>query len=72
MKPDVLTFIDYFQSFYAKGEIYDIGSTRAEAIEATLLYVTDKSSLEFCGDSFDRENIRDILLDRRKLEEALT
>jgi len=76
MKPATLEFIDYFQSFYGPGEIYDMQSTREEALEATLIYVTSSACAEFCGDSLDRENVRDVLLARRnqgykKLQQAL-
>ena len=66
MTPEVLKFIDYFQSFYGKNGLYDIGSTREEAMEATLIYLTAPGALTFEGDSFDRENVRDVLLSRRR------
>ena len=61
MKTATLEFIDYFQSFYGPGEIFDMQSTREEALEATLIYVTSSACAEFCGDSLDRENVRDVL-----------
>jgi hypothetical protein len=68
MKPEVLKFIDYFQSFYGKNGLYDVGSTREEAMEATLIYLTTPGALTFEGDSFDRENIREVLFSRREAQ----
>jgi hypothetical protein len=76
MKPTALEFIDYFQSFYGPNGAIPMQSTREEALEATLIYVTSSLCAEFCGDSVDRENVRDVLLARRnqgykKLQQAL-
>jgi len=54
-------FIRYVKSFYGPGGIYDMGATDDHIIEATFKYI--QSGADFCGDSFDREHVRDIMID---------
>jgi hypothetical protein len=61
MKTATLEFIDYFQSFYGPNGAIPMQSTREEALEATLIYVTSSACTEFCGDTVDREKVRDVL-----------
>jgi hypothetical protein len=61
---DDLAFIDYVESFYAEGGIYDFKFTRAEilkAIRIRKIFV----SIDFEGDTIDREFIRDIVMEGR-------
>jgi hypothetical protein len=62
-----LEFIDYALSFYGPGGVYDLGATRQEVLEAVFLKLTARpdASLNWCGDSVDREDVRDIMLARR-------
>jgi hypothetical protein len=53
-------FYDYVLSFYGDDGIYKIGATRDMVMEATQKYIS--SGANFCGDSFDREHVRDIML----------
>lgn len=53
-------FIDYCMEFYGPNGIYPLNFTRDQIRIATDLYLT--TSREFCGDTVDRENIRDIVL----------
>ena len=53
-------FYDYVLAFYGENGIYKIGATRDMVMEATQKYIN--STDEFCGDSFDREQVRDIML----------
>ena len=55
-------FIDYVMSFYGPGEIYDMNATREE-VEDALAIRLENTEIEFAADSFDRELIRDIILD---------
>jgi hypothetical protein len=55
-------FIDYVMSFYGPGEIYDMGTTREE-VEDALEIRLKNTEIEFAADSYDRELIRDIILD---------
>lgn len=68
MKSDIRIlqeFIDYVLSFYAKDEMYDIKATRDEVLIATGIRLERFNDNEFCGDSFDREKVRDIILELR-------
>lgn len=61
-------FIEYCLSFYGEGGLYDMGATREEILAACFLYLTARTdaSLNFCGDSVDREGVRDCLTTMRK------
>jgi hypothetical protein len=54
------SFYDYVLSFYGDDGIYKIGATRDMVMEATQKYIS--SGADFAGDSFDREHVRDIML----------
>jgi len=62
------SFIDYVESFYGNipDSVYPIGATRAMIITATRKYI--KSGADYCGDSLDRERVRDILITDNNLE----
>jgi hypothetical protein len=53
-------FYDYVLVFYGENGIYKIGATRDMVMEATQKYIS--SGADFTGDSFDREHVRDIML----------
>jgi hypothetical protein len=53
-------FYSYVLDFYGDDGIYEIGATLDMVMEATQKYIS--SGAEFCGDSFDREHVRDIML----------
>lgn len=57
-------FIEYVLSFYGTGgeAIYDYAFTREE-VEAAFTIRLQNTEIEFAGDSFDRELLRDIVLD---------
>jgi hypothetical protein len=57
----MIEFIKYVKSFYGPGGIYDMGATDDDIIEATFKYI--QSGAKFYGDSFDREHVRDIMID---------
>lgn len=75
MSPEHHTdFIDYVLGFYGEDGIYDMGMTRFEAELALQHRLTTDlinefgkpiKEIEFKGDSFDREYLRDIVLDMR-------
>jgi hypothetical protein len=54
-------FIRYVKSFYGPGGIYDMNASDEIIIEAAFRYI--QSGAKFCGDSFDREHVRDIMID---------
>lgn len=60
----VKDFNSYVMSFYGEGGIYDNGFTPDEITEAVAQYVPTVEV--FCGDSLDREHIRDMVLQNRQ------
>jgi hypothetical protein len=63
-------FIDYMMAFYGpESELYpELGFNEAQISIATGIYKMRLQSKgdEFCGDSVDRENVRDIILEARQ------
>lgn len=55
-------FVDYVLSFYGKGGLYDIGATEEDVKIALNIRLKTRQDIEFDGDSFDREIVRDIIL----------
>ena len=53
-------FYHYVLSFYGENGIYKMGATLDMVMESTQKYIN--SSDEFYGDSFDREHVRDIMI----------
>jgi hypothetical protein len=60
-------FYSYVLSFYGPDGIYNMGATLDEVMEATEKYLQNPET-KFCGDSFDRENVRDIMMNDYGLE----
>ena len=58
-------FTHYCLSFYGTGGIYDMNATAEEIQEATAARLERFPQLEFCGDTVDREKVRDLMLERR-------
>jgi hypothetical protein len=58
-------FIEYVLKFYgaSKDAIYDYAFTREE-VEAAIAIRIQNTEIEFASDSFDRELIRDIVLEQ--------
>lgn len=54
-------FYLYVRSFYGTYGLYPIGATLADIIKATDIYLS-RDKTKFAGDSFDREEVRDILI----------
>lgn len=65
-------FYDYVMNFYgAKSELYpEMNFTTVEVAFATSLYIR-KYPEQFCGDSFDRELVRDLVLDLRTKDSVM-
>lgn len=53
-------FHTYVLSFYGDRGIYPMQASEDMVMEATQKYIN--SGADFCGDSIDRENIRDIMI----------
>lgn len=69
-KEQINQFIDYVMSFYGPGELYPIkGINRTVVRKATndVIRITKIKGQEFCGDSIDRELVRDLMIDKYNL-----
>lgn len=62
-----MEFINYVRSFYGPGGIYDMGATDAMIIDSVIQYLTSPDTKWCNGDSFDREMVRDIMVERFSL-----
>ena len=62
-------FIDYVMGFYGPDGIYPMGANRTVVRKATndLIRIAKIKEEEFCGDSYDREQVRDLLIAKYKL-----
>jgi hypothetical protein len=62
-------FVDYVLSFYGEGGIYPMGATHSLIYNATmdLIQILQVKNEEFCGDSIDRELVRDLLISKYNL-----
>ncbi len=54
-------FYLYVRSFYGSCGLYPMGANLADIIAATDIYLS-RDKTKFAGDSFDREEVRDILI----------
>ena len=66
-------FIDYCMSFYGADGLYPItGINRTVVRKATndIIRIDKIKGQEFCGDSVDREQVRDLLIDKYNLQFA--
>jgi hypothetical protein len=63
-------FYDYVLSFYGPQGIYPMGANLTLVRKATqdLIRILKIKGQEFCGDSIDRELVRDLLIDKYKLQ----
>ena len=63
-------FYDYVLSFYGADGLYPMGATLTQVKKATSLYVKGLKvgCQEFCGDSIDREHVRDLLISKYNLK----
>jgi len=63
-------FYNYVLSFYGPGGIYPMGATLELIEQATqdLIRILEIKGQEFCGDSIDRELVRDLLIEKYKLQ----
>lgn len=66
---DQFDFETYVLQFYGKGGIYDYGFLRQDVRKALKIRMEKFPEIEFGGDSFDRELIRDIVLKSRGVED---
>lgn len=66
----MIDFYDYVLSFYGAGGIYPMGATLIQVKQATSthLKILKLKEQEFCGDSIDRECVRDLLISKYNLK----
>ena len=71
-KDQMNDFIDYVMEFYGPDGIYPMGANRTIARKATddVIRICKIKGQEFCGDSIDRELVRDLMIDKYKLQIA--
>lgn len=62
-------FETYVLQFYGKGGIYDYGFLRQDVRQALKIRMEKFPEIDFDGDSFDRELVRDIVLKSRGVED---
>ena len=63
-------FIDYVMEFYGPNGIYPMGANRTIARKATndVIRICKIKGHRFCGDSIDRELVRDLMIEKYKLQ----
>ena len=72
-KEELNDFIEYVMSFYGPGELYPItGINRTIVRKATsdVMRITKIKGQSFLGDSYDREQVRDLMCDKYNLSLA--
>jgi len=70
---DVLDFVDYLQMFYTGPDaLYRYDFTFAEICEGMIDRFKARPSLDFDGDSVDRELVRDFIIDARERKYELS
>ena len=62
-------FYDYVFSFYGAAGLYPMGATMDMIKQATLAHIKilELQGKEFCGDSVDREYVRELLIFKYRL-----
>jgi hypothetical protein len=63
-------FIDYTLTFYGPDGIYPMGANRTVVRKATndIIKIARIKGEKFCGDSIDRELVRDLLISKYNLK----
>ena len=62
-------FIDYVMSFYGPDGLYSMGANRTIVRKAVndVIRIAKIKGEKFCADSYDREQVRDLLIDKYNL-----
>ena len=71
-KEQINDFIDYVLSFYGPDGLYPMSANRTVVRKATndIIKIVKIKGQEFCGDSIDREQVRDLLISKYNLSLA--
>jgi len=69
-KEQITDFIGYVMSFYGPDGLYPMGANPTVVRKATndIIRISKIKGREFCGDSIDRELVRDLMIDKYKLQ----
>ncbi len=69
-KEQITDFIGYVMSFYGPDGLYPMGANRTVVRKATndIIRISKIKGREFCGDSIDRELVRDLMIYKYKLQ----
>jgi hypothetical protein len=67
---DIADFIEYCLDFYGHGGIYDYGFQPWEVVEGTIKRFGYRPSMDFDGDTVDREYVREMVFEIREQEVA--
>jgi hypothetical protein len=69
-KEELNHFIEYVMSFYGPGKLYPITGINRTIVRKATSYVMRIAKIKgqsFLGDSFDREQVRDLMCDKYNL-----
>jgi hypothetical protein len=69
-KDEINQFIDYVMSFYGPDGLYPMDANRTTVRKATndIVRIAKIKGQEFCGDSYDREQVRDLMCNKYNLK----
>jgi len=67
---DVIEFVTYCLDFYGHGGIYDYGFSFEEVCEGLIKRFAYRPSVDFDGDTVDREYVRDMVFEIRARQEV--
>jgi len=65
---EILDFVEYCLDFYGPGGVYDYGFTFDEICRGMIKRFGYRPSLDFEGDTVDREYVREMVFEIRELE----
>ena len=65
-RKEILDFVDYCLEFYGHGGIYDYGFSFEEVCQGLIKRFGYRPSLDFDGDSVDREYVREMVFELRE------
>jgi hypothetical protein len=66
----VLDFVEYCLAFYGHGGIYDYGFTFDEVCQGLIKRFSYRPSMDFDGDTVDREYVREMVFEIREQREC--
>ena len=67
---EVLDFVEYCLAFYGHGGIYDYGFSFDEVCKGLIKRFSYRPSMDFDGDTVDREYVREMVFEIREQKEC--